>query len=232
MQKSKRDLIILLSALISALISFILLLTTPGASISQSGVFIKFSGLLCLFGSNGEVIGNNGSVTIKIGFSDICGQNAIPCATSLISFVLFFPLFFGIIFSLINCHRQKNAVKNIYLGICSISLISSILIFVTAPVFLSLNQSSIGSYDSHSLGAGYIISGILLITVTLLVAYITFVKKIKYGNAVNSKINDNNHLNAVDEINKVEAIKKYKELYDANAITQEEFEKKKSELLK
>ena len=41
------------------------------------------------------------------------------------------------------------------------------------------------------------------------------------------------HTNSVDsEYKKVEIIKKYKELLDANAITQEEFDKKKREILK
>lgn len=145
---------------------------------------------------------------------------------------------------------EENAI-NLSIFSCIVSLIATILSFCT----LSLTDSKSLFYYGVELGTGPILYSILnIVAIILLIVgllFHAFMPTIKFkiktssykptGNSsistssvsipTSSKPSSGGAYRNISEDEKIELIKKYKEMYDNGIITKEEFNKKKSDLL-
>lgn len=144
-----------LIAAVLAIVSFILLLTTPALNYTGALVQGDVDGAIVLFGQEKSADFIIFSATSKTN----------PSVTALIAWILVIVAVLGLIVGFVLPMAKKDLGKaagmlNLCAAICLV--VAGILLFFTVPTFVSANSNN-GSTDGWTLLGGWVVAAILAI---------------------------------------------------------------------
>ncbi len=205
---------ILLEKLILCAIAFTTLvtLTFPLLEITSGSIGISYTGISFL---NFEYF-KNGEIADLASFCGIC--SICQLLITFISIIMFFS-------HLANGENNSKSIISIGIIVSLLYLIEGVMLKETLTLKISPNGIMVDQIIETSCITPLIIQAILSI------AYIVISNGLINTSIPSSQSCDSKTIENTINVNRVSMLKQYKELLDMGIITQEEFEKKKKEIL-
>lgn len=141
-----------------ALVAFILLMATPVASYKNGNTTGYYEGMNAIFGT-GKANLANGGVSITSDFDGkLAWSGLLAWIFVLIALII---LVLGVVLPLLKVTALQKFAGILNLAAVCLLIVAAIFAFISRAVFWSVNEWN--NSDYWSLGAGWIIGGILLI---------------------------------------------------------------------
>ena len=233
----------LIGAAFATAVSFILLLTTYSTEVCYIAPGKPFTtdcfvGTLAIFGGNGSVLRKFSDIEVVCPYEVFFDGIAYASPFGIMLFIGMLAIICLYVVAIWK-ERKKKETKFFYLSF-ALSLFCSVLIIGTPFAFLPINNSVL-TYQETSvfIGEGWVAALVLLLVSSTAISAIYYLTKNDetlisdtYSVSANDTPTELKKALSIDEEKRIlKLLQKYKSLLDEGAITQEEYDKKKSDLL-